>query len=74
MATEVPTKPNYRQVCFSRAARELGFSRFMFERLVNLPDFPKPRRLGVKLYWALAEIVAWIEAQPRKGGDDAASS
>lgn len=31
-------------------------------------DFPKPIRIATRRYWFEAEVLAWIEARPREGG------
>lgn len=47
--------------------RILGVGSDMFRKWLEAGILPAPRMIDGRAYWELAEIRAWIKAQPRRG-------
>ena len=66
MATATRSKttvlPNALGLNSAEAAKLLGISRSHFRKLYSSDRTPRPRRLGRRVLWSRAELVAWFEA------------
>ena len=38
---------------------------WLWRRLKNDPTFPRPIYIGRRRFWRQADVIAWLEAQPR---------
>lgn len=41
----------------------VGFSKATLARKVEAGTFPKPVRVGFRVFWVEAEVLAWMEAR-----------
>ncbi len=61
------SKPSQIAVSAQDAAATLAISERKFHDLRNDPEFPKPRLIGNRLRWLLAELESWLVRQPAIG-------
>lgn len=50
---------------------ELDIAENTLRALIEQRDFPRPRKMGAKLFWLVAEVLEWLQGCPRAwGGTD----
>lgn len=47
---------------------ELGIAENTLRALIEQRGFPRPRKMGAKLFWLVAEVVVWLQGCPRAWG------
>lgn len=56
-----------KQLLFSKAELldELGVAENTLRTLIDQRGFPRPRKMGAKLFWLVVEVSFWLEHCPR---------
>lgn len=44
---------------------ELGIVENTLRALIESKGFPPPRKMGAKIFWLVAEVVAWLQGCPK---------
>lgn len=47
---------------------ELDIAENTLRALIEQRDFPRPRKMGAKLFWLVAEVLEWLQGCPRAWG------
>jgi len=61
-----PEEKSIELVSLEEAGRRVGRTANTIRRWMrDLPDFPRPVRIGQRFYFRLSELLEWVEVQPR---------
>lgn len=50
---------------------EMGIAENTLRALIEQRAFPRPRKMGAKLFWLVSEVVEWLQACPKAWGGPA---
>lgn len=55
-----------KQLVFSKAEllEELGVAENTLRALIEQRGFPRPRKMGAKLFWLIGDVAEWLAACP----------
>ncbi len=55
-----------KQLVFSKAEllEELGIAENTLRTLIDQRGFPRPRKMGAKLFWLIGEVAEWLQCCP----------
>lgn len=55
-----------KQLVFSKAEllEELGVAENTLRALIEQRGFPRPRKMGAKLFWLISEVSEWLQLCP----------
>lgn len=55
------------QLIFNKAQllEELDIVENTLRALIEQRGFPRPRKVGAKLFWLISEVVQWLQSCPR---------
>lgn len=55
-----------KQLLFSKAELldELGVAENTLRTLIDQRGFPRPRKMGAKLFWLIVEVADWLQSCP----------
>ena len=58
------------RLMFSKAQLldELGIVENTLRSLIEQRGFPRPRKMGAKLFWLIEEVAAWLQGCPSAWG------
>lgn len=61
-----------KQLVFSKAEllEELGIAENTLRALIEQRGFPRPRKMGAKLFWLIAEVAEWLRGCTAAWGAD----
>ena len=59
-------------IVFNKAQllEELDIAENTLRALIEQRGFPHPRKMGVKLFWLVAEVVEWLQGCPKAWGGE----